>query len=336
MLALRPCAAGAAIAFVVSLSAATAALAQGQRMEIATLPTGSVANSAGTAIAALLSQKLNWTVLATPYAGQQVLIPMVNRGEAAMTLINVGDSDQAYRGVQPFYKEAHKNLRLISVGYENRSIVLTTVKAGIKSMAELKGKRVTGVFSAHQTCKDLADAAFANAGLKWDDVRVVPVTSAVTGVQAVGEGRAQVTSCAAVGMGAVREVNARDPVRFVSIDPDPAAMKRARDIFPGLRPVTMKAGSAEGVVDDTVIFGYDFYLVGHKGLADDVVEAIVKTIHDNVPDLVQANRLFATWKPERMGDPDVTLPYHPGAIKYFKAKNAWTAENDKRQQALSN
>ena len=51
-------------------------------------------------------------------------------------------------------------------------------------------------------------------------------------------------------------------------------MKRARDIFPGLRPVTMKAGSAEGVVDDTVIFGYDFYLVGHKGIADETVAAL--------------------------------------------------------------
>jgi hypothetical protein len=33
-------------------------------------------------------------------------------------------------------------------------------------------------------------------------------------------------------------------------------------------------------------------------------------------------------------DPDVTLPYHPAAIRFFKDNNAWPAKMDAVQEKL--
>ena len=35
-----------------------------------------------------------------------------------------------------------------------------------------------------------------------------------------------------------------------------------------------------------------------------------------------------------MASPDVTMPYHPTAIRFFKERGVWTAEHDQAQQRL--
>ena len=37
---------------------------------------------------------------------------------------------------------------------------------------------------------------------------------------------------------------------------------------------------------------------------------------------------------DRMVDPEVTIPYHPGAIRYFKERGAWKQAMDQAQQRL--
>lgn len=312
------------IMLVLALSALTAP-SRAEQVEIATLPQGSIAYAAGVAIAGVVSNKSPNQMLPVPHAGQQVLVPMVNEGRAAFTLLNVGDGDQAYRGVKPFYDRANTNLRLVSVGYENRTGILVTIKSGIRTKEDLKGRLASGELSAHQTCKDLGTASLATLNMSWDDFRIVPVASVVPSVRALA-GRVEVAPCAALGMAVVKEVNLGTPVRFISIDPSPEAVARARQAFPGVRPAKIPAGSADGIVEDTWMLSYDFYLVSHAMAGDDVVYATVKAVWENLPELERTNPVFKLWAQDRMANADVTLPYHPGAIKFFKDVGAWKPE----------
>jgi TRAP transporter TAXI family solute receptor len=305
-----------------------------ERLEILTLPTGSVAHGAASGIAGVVSQKTKLRILAAPYAGPQVVVPQVDQGKAAFTLINVDDTYRAFRGEAPQYKQAHRNLRLVSVGYLNTSAALVREDSGIRSVAELKGRRVAGVFSAHRTCAQLATAVLDNASVGWSDVRVVPVPSVVPGVQALGEGRADANPCGAINMGVIREVNARSPVRFLPINTDPSAVERARQHFVGLRVMNLKAGSADGVPVDMPVFVYDFYLLTHAGLSDDTVYTLVKSIWDNLPEIQKTHSALQTWERERMAGADVTAPYHPGAVKFFKEVGVWTPEMEAAREKL--
>jgi TRAP transporter TAXI family solute receptor len=299
--------------------------AQADQFEIATLPQGSVAYGAGVAIAGIVSSKTPHQMLPVPHAGPQVVVPAVNEGRATFTLINVGDSDQAYKGLKPQYDRPNPNLRLASVGYENRTSILVTVKSNIRTAADLKGKSASGELSAHQTCKDLGTASMATLNITWDDFKVVPVPSVVPAVQALGQ-RVEVSPCAALGMAQVKELNIRTPIRFISIDPSPEAIARARQHFPGVRPVKMPAGSADGIIEDTWVLTYDFYLVTNAKAPDEYVYTTVKAVWDNLPDLEATNPLFKLWAQNRMANADVTLPYHPAAIKFYREKGVWTPE----------
>lgn len=327
---------GAAIAAAVAGAVALGgtALAQSNKVEIVTLPAGSVAHGAASGIGSVVSQNSDLTMLAAPYAGPQVLVPMVDRGEAAFTLLNVADTHEAYRGIEPAYKAAHRNLRMVSVGYENRVSALTRVDSGVASVKDIKGRRVAGVYSAHRTCAAMASAVMANSGLAWKDVTVVPVPSVVPGVRALGEGRAEVNPCAAIGMGAVREVNARTPLRFLSVDPSPEAVARAQEHFVGLRAVRAAAGSSDGLTEDAYVFHYDFYLLTHAGLSDDIVYTVVKTLWNNLDDLRGTHAALRSWQQERMASSGVTAPYHPGAVKFFKEAGVWTAELEAEREKL--
>ena len=327
----------------VSLALAAAALAGAahaqppadqMRMEILTLPSGSLAHGVATALASVVSKKSAVALLPVPQAGPQVSVPIMERNEAAFTLINVDDANRAYRGLKPNYQAAYRTLRLVSIGYENRVSALASARSGVKTAADLKGKRVAGTFAAHQTCSDIANAFMANVGLKWEDVTPVPVQSAVAGVQALGDGRIDVNSCAATGMGIIKEINLRQPLRFVSIDPGEEAIKRARVYFAGLRPVLVKGGSTEGAADDVYLFDFDFFLTTQVKVTDEAVYAVVKAVWENLPELENINPIFKFWHQSRMANADVTLPYHPGAIRFFKEKGVWTADMQSQTDAL--
>jgi TRAP transporter TAXI family solute receptor len=305
-----------------------------ERLEILTLPTGSVAHGAASGLAGVISQKTKLRILAAPYAGPQVVVPQVDAGKAAFTLINVDDTFRAFSGEPPGYKQAHKNLRLVSIGYLNTSAALVREDSGIKSTADLKGRRVAGAFSAHKTCASLADAVLDNGGVKWADVRMVPVPSVVPGVQALGEGRAEANPCAAINMGVIREVNAKNPLRFLPIDPDPAAMERARKHFVGLKATKFKSGEADGITEDMYLFTYDFYLLTHAGLSEDIVYTLTKAIWENLPEIQKTHGALDSWTHERMVDAEVTAPYHHGAVKFYKEVGVWTPAMEETRQKL--
>jgi TRAP transporter TAXI family solute receptor len=304
------------------------------QVDIVTLPQGSVAHGVGVALAGVVSAKSPIRMIAAGYGGPQILVPLVDEGKASFALLNANDVASATRGTKPEYKSAHRNLRIISNGYSNSIGILVRADSDIRTAADLKGKRVTGVFSAHKTCAKLATATIANAGLTWDDVKVVPVTSTVPSVQALADGRADAALCGAIGMSVIKEVNAKVPLRFVSLDSSPAAEKRAEEAFAGGRVIEVAKGADDGVVAGTNFLDYDFYLVGGAQLQDDLVTQVLEAVWTSLKELREANRSFADWTHERMATASMTIPYHPAAVAFFKKKGVWTQEMEQKNSAL--
>ena len=324
----------ALLAAAIAAAAPPASAQDGKQLQFLSFPQGSLAYIVATSIASQASKRSGYSVLPVPYAGPQVFIPMLDKGEGALALINVNESRQAYAGVKPAYERALRNLRLVSIGYENLVAPLVTVKSGITNGAQLRGKPVAGEYSAHQGCIDLSTAVITNLGMRWSDVQVIPVQSSVPGIRVLGEGRAVGSLCASPDLAIVKETHLKTPLRFVSIDPNPAAVQRARAVFAGMQPRRVKAGTAETFVEDTDTFAYNFYLLTNANVADDAVYAVTKTIWDSLPELEQVHTIFKVWLRERMAEADVTVPYHPGAIRFYKEVGVWSAEKDAATKRL--
>jgi len=313
---LKTVAAGAAFALSVSAFAE-------ERVRLLTAPTGSIVHTTGAAIASVGTKHTDMTVLAAPMSGPQIYVPQVNSGQAEFTLMNAADSFNALRGGTG-YRTPYKNLRLAAVGFTNELGVIVSRDSDIHSPADLKGRRVTGVFSAHKTCEQLATAQLANLELTWDDVQVVPVTHSRTAVQALADGRADVAMCVPLGQAIVQEVNATKPIRFLSLNDSPEAVKITREHFPAGTIRAYKEGANVGVLSDINVWSYPFYLIANKDTSEDTVYQLVKAVYENVNELREVSGVFKRWIPEQMVDAELTLPVHDGARRFYEEKGMWS------------
>ena len=117
----------------------------------------------------------------------------------------------------------------------------------IKTVHDVKGKRMTGEYPANVAIWFHLYAGLASAGYTWDDVKVVPVPAVNDGIDAIVQGRADVTNHA-IGAAKVREADASTGVRYISLDCSPQGEERVKKAVPGYYLTTIKPGTSPGVV----------------------------------------------------------------------------------------
>jgi TRAP transporter TAXI family solute receptor len=273
-----------------------------------------------------------------PYTGTSTFLPLVNTGELDFGMVNGVDMGMAYVGPKlqvggrnPFPHSP--NTRLVMRGSPLRTSAVVKKDSGIKSIRDVKGRRVTGEYPAHLAVWYNMFGILASAGLTWNDVKVVPVPAVNEGIDALVQGRADV-STHALGSAKMKEADAAIGVRYVSIDCSPEGEKRIRAAVPGYYPTKLKEGASTGVVEETCFETYDIYFATHKAASDQLVTAVLKALWDNVGQLTPLHPGFAEWTHERAASADVTIPYHPAAIKFYKEKGVWKPEMDQAQQKL--
>ncbi len=290
-----------------------------QNIQIITLPTGSKAYRAGVTLAAAINRTTQHKAIVAGYGGAQVIVPMLQSNRAEFALINSDDATQGYRGTGQF-RRSNDNLRLVSNAYDILAGVVVAQDSPIQSIADIKGKRVTGIFSSHKSCALIAQAQMANLNLDRKDVRTVPVTNPISSVQAVAEGRADVALCVSPGIPAALEANAKIGIRYLSMDPSADALARQKNIFNASNIVLKNAGSVADISSDGYFLSYDYYLVGSTHVPDHVIEDVLTILWDQHSSLSNENKDFMAWTQERMNFSDNLIPYHKAATKFFNSK----------------
>jgi TRAP transporter TAXI family solute receptor len=273
-----------------------------------------------------------------PYTGTSTFLPLLNTGEIDFGINNAVDMGLTYRG--PNFKIGGRNpflhapnTRLAMRGAPLIISMLVKKDSPFKSVHDVKGKRVTGEYPAQLAVWYNMYGALAAGGLSWSDVKVIPVPAVNDGVDALVQGRAEVTIMA-VNAAKVREADAAVGVRHLSTDCSSEGDARLQKAVPGYYARLMKAGSAAAMVEDTCVIAYDIYLTTHKAAQDRVVSSALKAIWDNVEKLPPIHPTFKEWTRERAVDPDVVMPYHPAAVQFYKEQKLWSAKTDEAQKKL--
>jgi TRAP transporter TAXI family solute receptor len=328
------------IAALAVLAVSTTAWAQSlpKAVTIGSNPPGTGYYAVASGLAKVVSQGTGMQMSVQPHSGTSTMLPLLNSGEMEFGTINAVDVGLAYRG--PSYKiggrnpfQYSPNVRVIQRGSPLLVGLLVRKDSPIKNVTDVKGKRMTGEYPAHLAVWYNMFGHLASAGLTWNDVKVVPVPAVNDGVDALVQGRADVTEHA-LGAAKTKEADTAIGVRHVSIDCSAEGQARLKKAVPGYYGRVVKAGTATAVVEDTCFLAYDTYLVASKLVPDHVVEATLKAISDRVEELHPVHPLLKEWTRERFVDPEPTLPYHPGAIRYYKDKGVWSAAMDQVQQKL--
>lgn len=306
-------------------------------LNLSTHPVGSLVNSMGTGLATVLSKHLPIAVKVMPTTGPTEWLPMVATGEVDMGLFNNWDAKMGRLGKEE-YKAATGGkgapIYLLCSGSPALNGIVVAENSGIRKGTDLKGKRVVGIYTGSAGITAQARANLANFGLKFEDVKIVSVPSVEAGIRAIIEGRADATGSNALGMALISELDAGKGARFLSLDPSPEAVKRMQEQFPCYM-VQVKPGPGRvGVKDPVSLMAYDFYLVASEKLSSDTAYSIVKTLWEFDHELAPIHARLKDWKKERFVTNKATIPYHPGAIQFYKEMGAWKGEMENLQKQL--
>ncbi len=304
-----------------------------------TNPAGTVFYAVASGLAKVISGAGPMQSVVQPYTGTSTFLPLLDNGEIDFGVVNAVDMGLAYQGParlkvggrNPFPHVP--NTRLLMRGSPLLASLVSKKEGPIKTVYDVKGKRVTGEYPAHLAVWFSVFGSLASGGLTWDDVKVVPVPAVNEGIDALVQGRADVSNHA-VGSAKIKEADAAVGARYVSLDCSPQGEERIKKAVPGYYLTMLKSGFSTGIVGDTCVQSYDIYLVGHKAMPGEVVQATLKALWDNIEKLPPLHPQFKDWTRDRGASADVTMPYHPAAAQFYKEQKIWSAKMDEAQKRL--
>ena len=221
----------AAIAMVASLAVAGTAGAA-DIVTIGTAQAGTLTNSAGSALAKVMKEKRHLEVRVQPFAGSGPLLALVQQGKLDLAIVNVFEMAQAMNGEKPFETKL-PDLRVASSLFQSYVGFLVPKDSPIKTLPEIKGKRIPSGFSAAPIIEPMRKAIFADGGVTDSEVTLIPVPNSVRSADLMQQGRLDVAFLS-VGSGKVNEVDNKVFPKFGSISKCQARHLNARQRVVGI------------------------------------------------------------------------------------------------------
>jgi len=217
-------------------------------------------------------------------------------------------------------KKAIENIRLIMAYGAGVRHYMVWADSGIKTFADLKGKRVF-VGPPRGGASPVAIAAVKlNSGLSpkkdYKEIRM-PWNA---GIQAMSDGKLDAfIRPAGVGAASMDQLGAKRKFRLLGVNQKKMAKFMAR---PDRLFVKIPAGTYKNQVGndkDVITDGFRHQLAVRRDMSDDLVYKITKTIFAN---LDQMKKSAVTLKDISLDDPFTggNIPLHPGSVRFYKEK----------------
>ncbi|MDT4850415.1 TRAP transporter solute receptor, TAXI family [compost metagenome] len=254
------------------------------------------------------------SVQATKASVENLNLLQSGRGELAFAL---GDSvADAWNGdAEAGFKTPLKKLRAIAATYPNYIQIVASQESGIRSLADLKGKRIS--VGAPKSGTELnARAIFKAAGLTYQDMGKVEYLPFAESVELIKNRQLDATlQSSGLGQASIRDLSATLPVVFVPIPAEVVAKIGNNAYQNAAIPARTYDGQDTDVPTATIVN----VLVTHEGVSDDLAYQMTKLLFDNLPRLVTAHAAVKDIKLESAAT-NLPIPLHPGAERFYKEK----------------
>ena len=204
-------------------------------------------------------------------------------------------------------------LRGVAAIYHNYIQLVVSEASGVKTLADLKGKRVS--VGPKQSGTELnARAIFAAAGVTYADFAHIDYLPFGQSAKMIEKGDLDAAlQSAGLGVDSIRHLSTAVPIRLLPI-PKNTVIKIGD---PAYLPSVIPARVYEGQLEDVETAAVVNFLVTREGLSADTVYAMTKAIFGNLGQLAQTHPAARgiSVKDATTGMP---LPLHPGAERYYR------------------
>jgi TRAP transporter TAXI family solute receptor len=310
----------AILAMTLGLAFAGAAHAQQKTMSIGTGGTGGVYYPLGGAVANVLSKNLpNVQATAEVTGGSVDNLKLIGAGKSELAFTMADAALDALKGEDKF-KSGKVPLQALLVVYPNRMHVVTVEGSGIQTMADLKGKRVsTG--SPGSATEVMAFRVIEAAGLDKDKDLKRERLGVSESVNAVKDRKIDAFFwVGGIPTAAVTDLAATPGMKIKLIDHGDLAEKMNAKYGKLYSSSKIKAGSYPGYdKDNSITEVWNLIVTGDK-MSNEDAYTIVKTLVEKKADIVAVHKEAESFTLDNQVQERSSIPFHPGALKYFKEK----------------
>jgi len=295
----------------------SAPAAEKTRLSIVTAGTGGVFYVYGGALSSVVSKyvpNLNMTVESTGGSVENMKILGKKQADLATT-----SADVLYQAFYDFKNSKHFKEKVDVRGlfnmYSQPHHLITSEKSSVKSVRDLKGKRVV-VGSPGSGTEVKTKMLLQALGITYKDI-TPEFLSFTEGAEALQDGT---VAAAFLGVSypapAVVSLALTNPIRLISFsDSEISTISKA---YPFLSKAVIPGKTYKGVDKDTQTISVQTLVVCRADLSDEAAYNIVKTVFEHKKELDLIHSSFRETKLENATS--TSVPLHPGAIKYYKEK----------------
>ncbi|MCD6558391.1 C4-dicarboxylate ABC transporter substrate-binding protein [Thermococci archaeon] len=240
----------------------------------------------------------------------------IGDGNAQAAILQNDVAYYAYNGLYMFQGTAIKKLKGVAALYPETVQFVVRADSDIKSLEDLKGKKVA-IGAPGSGTAVAAEQVLRAAGV-WDSIEKVnqKFSEAAQSLK-LGQVDAAVL-VAGIPTPAVNQIAVQTPVRVLPIPDETLNKLKDEGYIFYVRQIVPK-GTYNGVEEDTPTVAVKAMLAVSADLPDDVVYEMTKILYEHVEDLRAVHQKAKLISLDTALD-GMSIPLHPGAIKYYEEK----------------
>lgn len=283
-------------------------------LKMMTGPMGGSWYPLGGAIADAIQKDIPGVTMAVSPGGGVGNVEAIELGKCDVGFSNSSSGVDGVYGRPPF-KQKMTNMRQLANLYPQYFQIVVLEDAGIKTVADLKGKSLspgpkghTGEFAARQVLEIY--------GLSYKDMSKVHHVQYSDTVSLMKDGHCQAWMlCTTIPASSIMDLAASKKIRLVILPED--KIKAMQKLNAGYVRRDIPKGTYQEVNYDVYGFGFFTHLIISAKLPDDLVYKITQSFVKNLPRYGDVVKDMKGVTPKDLAL-DIGIPFHPGALKYFK------------------
>ena len=308
------------IGAVLLLSIGMGAFARGanEQIRLATGGTAGTYYAYGSTLAQILGEKTKVGITVQSTGASMANIQLMDTGEVELAMVQNDVMDYAWKGVELFNGQRIQTFNAMAALYAEVCQVVANPGAGIRTIADLKGKNVS-VGDAGSGTEFNARQILEAYGITFNDI-VVQNLSFAASADALRDNKIDAFFCVA-GAPTPAIVDLATTKDTLVLEVDDAHVETLRRNYPFYTQFPIDAGSYRGQVGAIKTVAVKATFIVSPKVSEDTVYRLTKALFENKAEITTAHIKGEELSTSYAVD-GISTPFHPGAVKYFREVGA--------------
>jgi len=282
-------------------------------------------------IADIITKHADINISVESVGGSDANVRAIKNGVVSLAIANTFSSGNGFRGTRQFTGDGKIPLRLIALGPPTLRQLVARKRSKIKTVLDCEGKRLVAKRRALAEIELVADAMLEAYGVSKKKVTYITTATTREAIDALMSRSVDAAVLpGGIPAGTITRIFEQRDMVYISLPPDKMVTVLEK-LGPSFREEVIPAGTYRHQSEDVHTPSLYASLVVGDGFPEEAVYQITKALFSHYEDLKLVHAAAKHWTVKN-SLLNFHIPFHLGAIKYYKEIGAWTSKCEEEQQ----